>query len=66
MESNNLHSEKISLLFNLQNRCDQFDFALENNEDFKTVRTIYREIKELRAKLIEMKEKNFKTTNERI
>ncbi|HXB31512.1 MAG TPA: hypothetical protein VNW49_16915 [Puia sp.] len=50
----------------MQNRCDQFDFALENNEDFKTVRTIYREIKELRAKLIEMKEKNSKTTNERI
>ncbi len=54
MESNNLLSEKTSLLCQLQNRCEKFDFALENNEDFKTARIIYREIKELRERLNDM------------
>jgi hypothetical protein len=54
MDSNNLHSEKTSLLFQLQNRCEKFDYALEHNGDFKTARIIYREIKDLRARLNEM------------
>jgi hypothetical protein len=55
MESNNLLSEKTSLLFQLQNRCEKFDYALENSEDFKTARIIYREIKDLREKLNDMR-----------
>lgn len=55
MDSKNLHSEKTSLLFQLQNRCEKFDYALENNEDFKAARIIYREIKDLREKLNDMK-----------
>ncbi len=55
MESNILHSEKTSLLFQLQYKCERFDSALENNEDFKTARIIYREIKDLREQLKEMK-----------
>ena len=54
MESNNLRSEKTSLLFQLQNRCENFDYALENNADFKTARKIFGEIKELREKLKDM------------
>ena len=60
MESNHLHSEKTSLLFQLQNSCENFDSALENNEDFITAKIIYREIKELRARLNDIK---ISTTN---
>ena len=51
MESNHLHSEKTSLLFQLQNSCENFDSALENNEDFKTAKIIYREMKEPESKI---------------
>ncbi len=60
MEPTNLHSEKTSLIYQLQNRCEKFDYALENNEDFKAARIIYREIKNLREKLNDMK---ISTTN---
>ena len=60
MESNNLHSEKTYLLFQLQNSCEKFDSALDNNEEFKAAKIIYREMKTLRARLNDM---NVSTTN---
>jgi hypothetical protein len=54
MDSSNSHSERFSLLFQLQNRCEKFDSALANDEEFKTARIIYREIKGLRERLKEM------------
>jgi|GEM_PF-2160826 len=55
MVSYNLHSERTGLLFQLQNRCEMFHSALENDEEFKSARVIYREIKGLRERLMEMK-----------
>ena len=54
MQSNKLYSEKISLQLQLQSKSEKFDFAIEHDEKCQEAKIIYREIKELRARLKEI------------
>jgi hypothetical protein len=51
MQSKYLHSEKISLQLQLQSKSEKFDYAIEHEEGCEVAKLIYREIKELRARL---------------
>jgi hypothetical protein len=51
MQSNHLHAERISLQIQLQAKNEKFDHAIEHEEDCKTAKMLYREIKELKARL---------------
>jgi NhaP-type Na+/H+ and K+/H+ antiporter len=54
MPSNNLHSERISLQIQLQQKNEKFDYAIEHEDDCESAKLIYREIKELKTRLKEM------------
>ena len=51
MEPNSIHSERISLQIQLQSKNEQFDYAIEQEDDFETAKLLYQEIKELRVRL---------------
>jgi hypothetical protein len=55
MSSNHLNAEKLSLKLRLQSKCEQFDYALELEDDCESAKIIYVEIKTLRERLEEMK-----------
>jgi hypothetical protein len=55
MQSNKIHSERISLQIQLQQKNEKFDYAIEHEEDCESAKLIYREIKELRTRLKELK-----------
>ena len=54
MKSDNLHSERISLQLQLQSKNEEFDYAIEKEENIEEAKMLYQEIKELRARLKNM------------
>lgn len=54
MQSNFLHSEKSSLLVQLNSRSEKFDYVLNLEEDFEAAKIIYMEIKTLRERLVDL------------
>jgi hypothetical protein len=54
MQSNILHSEKISLQLQLQSNSEKFDNAINHEEDCQAAKIIYKEIKKLRERLKEI------------
>jgi hypothetical protein len=54
MQTVNLHSERISLQIQLQSKNEEFDYAIEKEENFEEAKILYREIKALRLKLKNM------------
>jgi hypothetical protein len=51
MDSNNLHTERITLQIQLQSKNEQFDYAIEQENDFEAAKLLYQEIKELKIRL---------------
>jgi hypothetical protein len=63
MQSNYLNSEKVSLLLQLESKNELFEYALEQDDDCAAAKIIYREIKELRTRLKELKEMSASAPN---
>ena len=55
MGLNYFPSDRTSLESQLQSSSERFDYVLEQNEDLEEAKMIYREIKELRLRLKEIK-----------
>jgi protein-arginine kinase activator protein McsA len=53
-QTDNLHSERISLQILLQSKNEEFDYVIENEENFEEAKILYREIKALKLKLKNM------------
>jgi protein-arginine kinase activator protein McsA len=53
-QTDNLHSERISLQIQLQSKNEEFDYVIENEENFEEAKILYREIKALKLKLKNM------------
>ena len=53
-QTDNLHSEMITLQIQLQSKNEEFDYVIENEENFEEAKILYREIKALKLKLKNM------------